>query len=60
MVHPAGEFPGPDKLISDILLNPMKIVDGEAILPSGPGIGSDLDYDAFRACRIDIDQLMNL
>ena len=55
MVCPAGEFPGPDKLVSDVLVNPMKIVDGEAILPEGPGIGSDLDYDAFNACRIDLN-----
>ncbi len=52
-VCPAGEFPGPDKLVSDVLLNPMQIVDGEAILPAGPGIGSELDYDAFNDCRVD-------
>jgi L-alanine-DL-glutamate epimerase-like enolase superfamily enzyme len=28
MVHPAGEFPGPDKLVSDILVSPMQIVEG--------------------------------
>ena len=54
MVCPAGEFPGPDKLVSDVLVNPMQIVEGEAILPAGPGIGSDLDYDAFNACRVDL------
>jgi muconate cycloisomerase len=53
-VQPAGEFTGPDKLVSDILQKPMQIVDGEAILPQGAGIGSGLDYDAFNACRIDI------
>ncbi|MGI9285665.1 MAG: mandelate racemase/muconate lactonizing enzyme family protein [Pseudomonadales bacterium] len=58
MVHPAGEFPGPDKLVSDVLVNPMKIVDGDAILPEGPGIGSDLDYEAFNACRIDMQALL--
>ena len=54
MVQPAGEFTGPDKLVSDILQQPMQIVDGDAILPAGAGIGSDLDYDAFNACRVDI------
>jgi hypothetical protein len=54
LVQPAGEFPGPDKLVSDILQEPMQIVDGDAILPAGAGIGSGLDYDAFNACRIDI------
>ena len=34
-------------------LNPMQIVDGEAILPTGPGIGSELDYDALNDCRVD-------
>lgn len=57
-VHPAGEFPGPDKLTSDILVKNMEIVDGDAILPQGPGIGSDLDYDAFNACRMDWKELM--
>jgi muconate cycloisomerase len=54
MVCPAGEFPGPDKLVSDVLVNPMRIVDGEALLPAGSGIGSDLDYVAFNACRVDL------
>lgn len=58
MVQPAGEFPGPGKLVSDILINPMQIVDGEAVLPTDPGIGSDLDYQAFNQCRMDADQLM--
>lgn len=58
LVHPAGEFPGPDKLVSDILVSPMQIVDGEAILPAGPGIGSDLDYKAFNDCRVDLMKLL--
>lgn len=53
MIHPAGEFSGSDKLASDILVKPMEIVDGEAILPTGPGIGSELDYEAFNACVVD-------
>lgn len=51
-IHAAGEFPGPEKLATDILLEPMKVVDGEAILPAGPGIGSELDYGTFEACRV--------
>jgi muconate cycloisomerase len=58
LVHPAGEFPGPDKLVSDILVSPMQIVDGEAILPEGPGIGSELDYKAFNDCRVDLMKLL--
>jgi muconate cycloisomerase len=58
-ICPAGEFPGPDKLVSDVMLEPMKITNGEAILPTGPGIGSDLDYEAFNACRIDIKNLIS-
>jgi len=54
LVQPAGEFTGPDKLVSDILQEPMQIVNGEAILPTGAGIGSSLDYEAFNACRIDV------
>jgi L-alanine-DL-glutamate epimerase-like enolase superfamily enzyme len=54
LVQPAGEFTGPDKLVSDILQQPMQIVNGEAILPTGAGIGSGLDYDAFNACRIEV------
>lgn len=50
-VKPAGEFPAPDKLGKDILLHPMKIVEGDAILPTRAGLGSALDYDAFKACR---------
>jgi|TARA_B110000093_G_scaffold100546_1_gene108088 L-alanine-DL-glutamate epimerase-like enolase superfamily enzyme len=57
-IQPAGEFPGPDKLVSDILLKPMVIVDGEAILSSDPGIGSELDYDAFASSRIDIAAML--
>lgn len=51
--HSAGEFPGPDKLVADILKKPMQFVDGCVLLPEGPGIGSDLDYDALNACRLD-------
>lgn len=58
LVQPAGEFTGPDKLVSDILHKPMQIVDGDAILPAGPGIGSGLDYDAFNACRIEINDVL--
>lgn len=58
LVQPAGEFTGPDKLVSDILHKPMQIVDGDAILPTGPGIGSGLDYDAFNACRIEINDVL--
>jgi L-alanine-DL-glutamate epimerase-like enolase superfamily enzyme len=58
LVHPAGEFPGPDKLVADILVSPMQIVDGDAILPEGPGIGSELDYEAFNDCRLDLMQLL--
>ncbi len=58
-IHMAGEFPGPDKLVSDIMLKPMEFVDGEAVMPSGPGIGSDLDYDAFNACRVDLLKMVS-
>jgi muconate cycloisomerase len=58
LVQPAGEFTGPDKLVSDILHKPMQIVDGDAILPAGAGIGSGLDYDAFNACRIEINDVL--
>ena len=58
LVQPAGEFTGPDKLVSDILHKPMQIVDGDAILPTGAGIGSGLDYDAFNACRIEINDVL--
>jgi len=57
-VQPAGEFSGPDKLVSDILVNPMQIVDGEALLSPEPGIGSELDYDAFETCRVDLKALL--
>jgi len=60
LVQPAGEFTGPDKLVSDILKQPMQIVNGEAILPTGAGIGSDLDYETFNACRVDIKELSNV
>ncbi len=60
LVQPAGEFTGPDKLVSDILKQPMQIVNGEAILPTGAGIGSGLDYEAFNACRVDLQELSNV
>lgn len=56
-VHPAGEFSGPDKLVSDILVNPMRIEGGDAVLHDGPGIGSELDQAAFQACRLDMARL---
>jgi muconate cycloisomerase len=56
-ISPAGEFPGPDKLVSDILVNPMRIEDGDAVLHDAPGIGSELDYAAFEACRVDLTKL---
>lgn len=54
LVRPAGEFTGPDKLVSDILEQPMQIVDGDAILPTGAGIGSGINYEMFNRCRIDV------
>jgi len=57
LVQPAGEFTGPDKLVSDILQKPMQIINGEAILPTGPGIGSGLNYEVFNSYRIDIEIL---
>ncbi len=57
-VHPAGEFSGPDKLVSDILVNPMRIENGDAVLHDAPGIGSELDYEAFEACRVDLSRLL--
>jgi muconate cycloisomerase len=56
-VHTAGEFPGPDKLKLDILQRPFVIENGDAVLPTGPGIGSDIDEEAFAALRCDIDGL---
>ena len=38
-ITPAGEFIGPDKLEDDICEVPMTIEEGDAILPSGPGLG---------------------
>lgn len=58
VVMPAGEFPAPDKLGKDILIHPMEIVDGVAILPTRTGLGSALDYDAFKACRIDVMKML--
>ncbi|CAN1505242.1 COG4948 L-alanine-DL-glutamate epimerase and related enzymes of enolase superfamily [Caulobacteraceae bacterium] len=41
-ILPAGEFIGPDKLEDDICI-PMRIEDGDAILPKGPGLGIEID-----------------
>ena len=41
-ILPAGEFIGPDKLQDDIVETPMTIKDGEAILPTGPGLGVEV------------------
>ncbi len=57
-LHLAGEFPGPDKLVSDIMMDPMLFVEGDAILPTGPGIGSEIDYEKFNACRIDFLEMV--
>lgn len=42
-VKPAAEFIGSDKLTGDILKTPMAIEDGDAILPTGPGCGLEVD-----------------
>lgn len=55
----AGEFPGPDKLVGDIMIKPMEIVDGDAILPAGPGLGSDLDYDALNKFSADTVHMLS-
>ena len=44
-ILPAGEFIGPDKLTDDIVETPMTIKDGEAILPTGPGIGVEINAE---------------
>ncbi|MEO0435343.1 MAG: enolase C-terminal domain-like protein [Pseudomonadota bacterium] len=56
-VMPAGEFPGPDKLVSDIADHPLQIEDGDALLPIAPGIGTELCEESFQACRIDLTAL---
>lgn len=43
-ILPAGEFIGPDKL-SDDICDPMKIEDGDAILPKGPGLGVEISRE---------------
>ena len=58
-LHLAGEFPGPDKLVSDIMMEPMAFVDGDAVLPTGPGIGSDIDYEKFNASRVDFLKMVS-
>lgn len=44
-IEPAGEFIGPDKLEDDIVDVPMTIEDGAALLPSGAGIGVEINKD---------------
>lgn len=39
----AGEFIGPDKLTDDIVDAPMTFENGEAVLPTGPGLGVEID-----------------
>lgn len=41
----AGEFIGPDKLKDDVCETPMKIENGDAILPKGPGLGVEINRE---------------
>ena len=44
-INLAGEFIGPDKLKDDVCDTPMMIEDGHAILPTGPGIGVEINRE---------------
>jgi L-alanine-DL-glutamate epimerase-like enolase superfamily enzyme len=41
-------------LAEDIVENPLRPVDGELLIPDGPGLGVTLDEDALKRLRIDI------
>jgi muconate cycloisomerase len=52
---PVGEFSnGPtDVLADDIVLEPMRLIKGKINLPSGPGLGIELDEDKIKRYRVD-------
>jgi hypothetical protein len=35
-----------NELISDLLLEPLRLIDGEVLAPEGPGLGIELNPDA--------------
>ncbi|MCP4224955.1 MAG: hypothetical protein GY773_16580 [Actinomycetia bacterium] len=53
-ITPAGEFIGPDKLTDDIADVPMVLDQGVAPLPTGPGLGTDLDHEAIQQRKLSI------
>lgn len=53
-IMPAGEFIGPDKLEDDIC-DPMVIENGDAILPTGPGLGVEVSRDKLDKFRTTLD-----
>jgi muconate cycloisomerase len=65
VTHLAASWPGPlmvgdyqnaldGVLVSDIVLDPLHIEDGQIAIPQGPGLGMELDMDKIRFYRIDI------
>lgn len=50
----AGEFIGPDKLEDDVCSVPMTFENGEAILPTGPGLGVEIDPDKLDKYTVDL------
>jgi L-alanine-DL-glutamate epimerase-like enolase superfamily enzyme len=53
-ILPAGEFIGPDKLVSDIADKPMVLDRGTALLPNEPGLGTGLNRDSFDKLKLPI------
>jgi L-alanine-DL-glutamate epimerase-like enolase superfamily enzyme len=53
-ILPAGEFIGPDKLVDDIVKAPLKIENGEAILPDAPGCGTEIDEEKFKTYTVNL------
>ncbi|MEO0589946.1 MAG: enolase C-terminal domain-like protein [Pseudomonadota bacterium] len=56
-VLPAGEFIGPDKLQDDIVETPMTIKDGEAILPTGPGLGVEVSREKLQTYGTTLEKM---
>jgi L-alanine-DL-glutamate epimerase-like enolase superfamily enzyme len=65
VAHVCGAWPGPlmegpfavgrcGALATDIVTRPIVPVDGEIAVPSGPGLGVELDMDRIAALRVDL------
>ncbi|MFP3184683.1 MAG: enolase C-terminal domain-like protein [Paraburkholderia sp.] len=46
-------YTGTHLTVDDLIVNPLHVVDGDIVVPSGPGLGIEVDWDAVERYRVE-------